>query len=107
MKKPANMRKIVFRLHPFFIADINEMDSYSNILLQKRLDYKQLFKDNGVKKMFAGHYHNNAIAQYDGIDMITTSAVGKQLGKAKSGFRIVSVFKYSITQQYFDLQTNK
>ena len=86
-KKSGKVRKIVFTHHPFFITDINEKDSYSNIPGQKRMEYMQLFKSNGVKMIFAGHYHNNAIAQYDGIEMITTSAVGKQLGKAKSGFR--------------------
>jgi serine/threonine-protein phosphatase CPPED1 len=96
-------RKIVFTHHPFFIADINEKDSYSNIPLQKRLDYMQLFKDHGVIMIFAGHYHNNAFAQYDGIEMITTSAVGKPLGKAKSGYRVVSVYKDSISNRYVEL----
>jgi len=92
--------RIIFSHHPFFIADINEKDNYSNIPLQKRLDYMLLFKDHGVKKIFAGHYHNNSIAQYDGIEMITTTAVGKQLGKAESGFRIVKVYKDSIQSFY-------
>lgn len=107
MKKSANMRKIVFTHHPFFIADINEKDSYSNIPLQKRLDYIQLFKNHGVKMIFAGHYHNNSIAQYDGIEMITTSAVGKQLGNAKSGFNVVTVYKDSISHKYIELPTNE
>lgn len=99
-------RTIIFSHHPFFITDINEKDSYSNIPLQKRLEYMQLFKNNGVKMIFAGHYHNNAVAQYDGIEMITTSAVGKQLGKAKSGFRVVTVFKDSISHKYIELPTD-
>ncbi|NDP20503.1 MAG: metallophosphatase [Paludibacter sp.] len=106
MKKPASARKIVFTHHPFFTADINEKDSYSNIPQKKRLEYMQLFKTNGVKLIFAGHYHNNAQAQYDGIEMITTSAVGKQLGKAKSGFRVVTVFKDSISHKYIELPTD-
>ena len=97
---------IIFSHHPFFIADINEKDSYSNIPLQKRLDYMQLFKEHGVKMIFAGHYHNNAQAQYEDIEMITTSAVGKQLGKAKSGYRLVTVYKDSIVHRYIGLQTN-
>lgn len=105
MKKSANMRKIVFTHHPFFIADIYEKDSYSNIPLAQRMEYMQLFKTTGVVAIFAGHYHNNAEATYDGIEMITTSAVGKQLGKAKSGFRVVTVYKDSIAHRYVELPT--
>jgi hypothetical protein len=65
----------------------------------------ELLKANGVVKIFAGHYHNNAIAQYDGIEMITTSAVGKQLGKAKSGFRVVTVYKDSIVHRYVEINS--
>ena len=35
--------------------------------------------------------------------MITTSAVGRQLGKDKSGFRIVHVFRDRIEHRYHDL----
>lgn len=104
-KKSGKVRKIVFTHHPFFITDINEKDSYSNIPGEKRMEYMQLFKNSGVKMIFAGHYHNNAIAQHDGIEMITTSAVGKQLGKAKSGFRMVTVYNDSIVHRYVELQT--
>lgn len=95
--------KIVFTHHPFFITDINEKDKYENIPYPNRLEYMHLFKKHGVTKIFAGHYHKNAIAQYDGIEMITTSAVGKQLGKAKSGFRVVTVYKDSITHRYVNI----
>jgi len=104
MKKPTNMRKIVFTHHPFFTTNINEKDSYSNIPQPKRQEYMELLKANGVVKIFAGHYHNNAQATYDGIEMITTSAVGKQLGKAKSGFRVVTVYKDSIEHRYVEIE---
>jgi 3',5'-cyclic AMP phosphodiesterase CpdA len=106
MKKPANMRKIIFTHHPFFITDINEKDNYSNIPQTKRMEYMQLFKNNGVTHIFAGHYHNNAQATYAGVEMITTSAVGKPLGKAKSGFRVVTVYKDSVSHKYIDIATD-
>ncbi len=102
-KKQANTRKIIFSHHPFFISNINEKDGYSNILQVKRLEYMQLFKENGVEAVFAGHHHNNAEATYEGIDMITTSAIGKQLGKAKSGFRVITVYKDSVAHRYVDI----
>lgn len=102
-KQSTKVRKIIFTHHPFFITDIHEKDSYSNIPLAKRIEYMQLFKNNGVKFIFAGHYHNNAQAQHEGIQMITTSAVGKPLGNAKSGFRVVTVYKDSISHKYVEL----
>lgn len=102
-KKPANARTIVFSHHPFFVKDINEKDNYSNIPVIKRKEYLQLFKQEGVEIIFAGHYHNNSEAQFDGIRMITTSAVGKQLGEAKSGFRKVTVYTDKIEHQYVEL----
>jgi 3',5'-cyclic AMP phosphodiesterase CpdA len=103
MKQSTQVHKIIFTHHPFFIADINEKDNYSNIPLAKRIEYMQLFKNNGVKFIFAGHYHNNAQAQHEGIQMITTSAVGKPLGNAKSGFRVITVYKDSISHKYAEL----
>jgi 3',5'-cyclic AMP phosphodiesterase CpdA len=98
-KKPV----ILFTHHPFFITDINEKDKYENIPISLRLPYMQLFEQKGVKAIFAGHYHNNAIAQYNDIEMITTSALGKQLGNVKSGFRVVSVYKDSISHRYVEM----
>ncbi|MPM77020.1 3',5'-cyclic adenosine monophosphate phosphodiesterase CpdA [bioreactor metagenome] len=100
---PQNLRRIVFTHHPFFIRDIDEKDNYSNIPLQKRKLYMDLFVDNNVKAIFSGHYHNNAESSYKSVDMITTSAVGKQLGQAKSGFRIVKVYSDSLSHEYIEI----
>ncbi len=104
-KNSVKMRKIVFAHHPFFIKDINEKKNYSNISEPERTQYMKLFKENGVIAIFAGHLHNNAEAWYDGIDMVTTSAVGKQLGNAKPGFRIVKVYKDSVSHRYVEISS--
>ncbi|MDX9748533.1 MAG: metallophosphoesterase [Paludibacter sp.] len=96
-------RKIIFSHHPFFTHDFNEKDSYSNIPFTQRSEYMRLFQSHGVAAVVAGHYHNNAEAQFQDIPMITTSAVGKQLGKANSGFRIIRVYNDSISHSYFEL----
>lgn len=98
-------RRIIFSHHPFFIQSIDEKDSYSNIGQQYRTQYMDLFAKSNVVAVFAGHYHNNAEASYKGIQMITTSAVGKQLGKAKSGFRIVKVYPDKIEHNYVELDS--
>lgn len=102
---PYNMRKIVFSHHPFFIKNIDEKDNYSNIAQPERSEYMELFKENGVVAIFAGHLHNNAEAWYGGINMVTTSAVGKQLGNEKPGLRVIKVYKDSITHHYVEIQS--
>jgi hypothetical protein len=100
---PKNLRRIVFSHHPFFTSQIDEKDSYSNIPQPKRSMYMDLFSQNNVVAIFAGHYHNNAYGSYNGIDMITTSAVGRQLGQAKSGFRVVKVYPDTISHEYIEI----
>ena len=101
-ENPSSLRKVVFTHHPFFIDDINEIDSYSNIAQPMRSEYLELFKKSGVVAVFAGHHHKNAESLYQGMDLVTTSAVGKQLGNVKSGFRVVKVYQDSITHQYVE-----
>ena len=57
-----------------------------------------------VKAVFAGHLHKNSYADYKGMDMISTSAVGKQLGKDLSGLRIIKVSKDSVVSNYYSLK---
>jgi 3',5'-cyclic AMP phosphodiesterase CpdA len=98
-----SLRKVIFLHHPFFAHDINEEEAYFNLPIEKRKDYFRLFKENNAIAVFAGHHHNNASAEYDGIDMITTSSVGKQLGNVKSGFREITVYPDSITHKYLEI----
>ena len=101
--KNKSKRKVIFIHHPFFLKDIAENEAYFNLPPQKRRDYFRLFKENNTKVVFAGHHHQNGAAAYDGIEMITTSAVGKQLGNAKSGFREVTVYPDTITHRYVEI----
>ena len=105
LKNAGGIRNIVvFAHHPFFAKDADEPDTYSNIPLVKRKKYFELFSRFGVKAVFAGHFHKNSIGDYEGVDMITTSAVGKQLGNDQSGFRIVKVTQDSIFSEYYSLE---
>ena len=100
-----NIRNIVvFTHHPFFATDPDEPETYSNIGLEKRNKYLELFNKFGVKAVFAGHFHKNSSGNYKGMDMITTSAVGKQLGKDHSGLRIIRVTQDSVFSEYYSLQ---
>lgn len=65
--------------------------------------YLSLLKSYDVDFVFSGHYHNNCIGTYGKTKLVTTSAVGKPLGSAPSGMRIVKVYKNKIEHEYFGL----
>jgi Icc-related predicted phosphoesterase len=101
--KEAN-QVVVFCHYPFFNKTVNEPEAYSNIGPEARLKYLDLFQEYGVDAVFAGHYHNNALNTYKKIELITTSAVGKPLGKAPSGLRIIKVENDNLSHEYFGLE---
>jgi len=94
---------ILFCHYPFFIKAFDEPENYSNISLENREKYLALFEASKVDAIFSGHLHNNAIASFGEIQLVTTSAVGKPLGDAPSGLRIVKVFTDSIEHIYYGL----
>lgn len=98
---PAHI--VVFQHHSWFLKSAAEPDEYFNIPLARRTPYLALFREFGVRYLFCGHYHRNAEAADDGLVVITTGAVGKPLGGAKSGFRVVIVHDDRIEHRYYDL----
>ena len=94
---------VLFCHYPFFINAFDEPDIYFNIPIETRNRYLALFKENNVDAVFAGHLHKNGSAKYGNMQMITTSAVGKPLGKDPSGIRIVKVYPDRIESVYYGL----
>jgi 3',5'-cyclic AMP phosphodiesterase CpdA len=94
---------IVFTHYPFFINAYDEPETYSNIPVDIRNRYLDLFKKYNVDAVFAGHLHNNASAKYGEMEMVTTSSVGRPLAKAPSGLRIVIVYPDRIESSYYTL----
>lgn len=100
-KKAKNV--ILFTHYPFFINSFDEADQYFNIAVETRNRYLNLFKEYGVDAVFAGHLHNNGQGKYGDMQMITTSAVGKPLGKAESGIRVIKVYPDRVESVYYTL----
>lgn len=94
---------ILFTHYSFFINSPAEPEAYFNITPATRAKYFNLFKKSGVDAIFSGHLHNNGYGKDGDIEMITTSAVGKPLGKAPSGFRIIKVYPDRIENKYYGL----
>ena len=60
------------------------------------------FHEFGVKYLFSGHYHRNAIARDGDLEAVTTGPVGKPLGEGKSGLRVVIVRDDHIEHRFYD-----
>ncbi len=95
--------RILFCHYPFFNTAPDEEEAYSNIAPASRKKYLSLFESHKVDAVFSGHYHNNALSTYNQIQLITTSALGKPLGKAPSGMRIVKIYNDRIEHEYYGL----
>jgi 3',5'-cyclic AMP phosphodiesterase CpdA len=93
---------IVFQHISFFLEDPNEDDQYFNIPRAVRQRYLKLLHQYGVKQVFAGHYHRNAVGRDGDLEMVTTGPVGMPLGGAKSGIRVVQVSGDGCTHQYYE-----
>lgn len=105
LKESQKARHIlVFCHYPFFNKTVDEPTAYSNIDQGYREKYLDLFNDNHVDAVFSGHYHNNSLSTYGSMQLVTTSALGKPLGKAPSGFRIIKVYSDKIEHEYFGLE---
>jgi len=97
--------RIVFGHHPLFVNSIDEPDKYENFPTAKRNTYIGLFEKYNVGNMFAGHLHYNASGQVGQFKMNVTSALGMQIGKDKSGIRIVKVYPDHVESDYFQLDS--
>mgnify|MGYP005844405961 CR=1 FL=1 len=94
---------VVFQHHPWFVESADEADGYHNLPRQDRLRYLDLLLRHGVTHAFAGHYHANATAKYQSLEMVTTGAIGKPLRKDASGLRVVIVRDTGIEHRFYHL----
>lgn len=92
---------VVFQHHPWFLKSADEPDQYFNIPKERRAGYLGLFREFGVKYLFSGHYHRNAIARDGDIEAITTGPVGMPQGGDKSGLRVVIVRDGGFEHRYY------
>ena len=108
LTKTKKMPTIIFAHHPFFLKSFDEEDNHAAISNDKRKKYWDLFKKLDVTDIFAGHLHDNFETEHDGINMVTTSSLGRQLGNADSGIRVIKVVpegknKIKVTSNYYTI----
>jgi 3',5'-cyclic AMP phosphodiesterase CpdA len=92
---------VIFQHHPWFLKTADEPDQYFNIPRERRENYLALFREFGVKSLFSGHYHRNAIAQDGDMEAVTTGPVGMPQGGDKSGLRVVIVRDKGLEHRYY------
>ena len=94
---------VVFQHHPLFVTHAAEPGGYENIPPEPRARMLALFAEVGVRHVFAGHYHQNALAREGDLQVVTTGPIGMPLRGAKSGMRITVVTDAGIEHRYYDL----
>ena len=92
---------VVFQHHPWFLQTADEPDQYFNIPVARRAGYLALFRESGVKYLFSGHYHRNAVARDGDLEAVTTGPVGKPMGGDSSGLRVVIVRDAGLEHRYY------
>jgi serine/threonine-protein phosphatase CPPED1 len=99
-KDSGALHVVIFQHHPFFLERGDEADQYFNIPLVRRKPLLDSFRKAGVKYLFAGHYHRNALGRDGEMEMVTTGPVGMPIGGARSGMRLVWVTDKDLTHEY-------
>jgi serine/threonine-protein phosphatase CPPED1 len=94
---------VVFQHHPWFLKSADEPDQYFNIPRERRATYLNLFRQFGVRHLFSGHYHRNAVARDGDLEAVTSGPVGKPMGGDRSGIRVVIVRDRGIEHRYYQL----
>jgi 3',5'-cyclic AMP phosphodiesterase CpdA len=91
-EKPDAVRhRIVFMHHPLCLKSLDEGEGYFQLSKQRRVELVDLFRRSGVKSVFSGHYHGNAVVCDGDLEMVTTNGLAKTLRGDPLGFRIVRV----------------
>ncbi len=89
--------------HSLYLEHRDEEDDYFVLPRQARSTLLEIFHAHGVRAVFCGHYHRNALAVDGELELITTSAVALSLGQDPPGMRIVKVFDGHIEHDYYGL----
>ena len=98
-KKPL----IVAAHFPVYINAPDEPETYENLPVPMREKYMALFEEYGVDTYLVGHQHLCIRNRHNGIDYIIASALGRQLGKDKSGYTVVTFENGKPVAEYIGL----
>jgi 3',5'-cyclic AMP phosphodiesterase CpdA len=99
---PGGVRqRIVFMHHPLCLKSLDEGEGYFLLPKQRRAELAELFRRRGVKTVFSGHYHGNAVVRDGDLEMVTTNGLAKTLCGDPLGFRIVRVGPKGVEHTFY------
>jgi 3',5'-cyclic AMP phosphodiesterase CpdA len=101
--RAAGAMPVIFQHIPFFLEKADEPDQYFNIPMETRKRLLALLKSNGVRYIFAGHYHRNSFGKDGDLEMITSGPSGMPIGPDPSGIRIAELKGTTIEHKYYGL----
>jgi serine/threonine-protein phosphatase CPPED1 len=93
--------RIVFLHHPLALKGLDEPDGYFLLPKKRRAELVSLFRQAGVRTVFSGHYHGNAVVRDGDLEMITTNGLAKALRGDPLGFRIVRVGPEGVEHAFY------
>lgn len=92
---------VVFLHHPLFTKDADEADDFGNILLARRKALLALLQKQGVRYVFAGHVHKNAVAKAGELEMTANGPVSMSFSEEGSGISLGAATAAEIKHQFF------
>jgi serine/threonine-protein phosphatase CPPED1 len=101
--RTAGAVPVVFQHIPFFLEKADEPDQYFNIPAETRRRILALLHREGVRYVFAGHYHRNSYSRDGDLEMITSGPAGMPIGPDPSGIRIAELKGQRIEHKYYGL----
>lgn len=104
LKKKKNQTTVIFGHHPFFLNDIEEGDGYFQIQKSKRKVYFNVFSKNDVAAVYAGHLHDSANGEFNGIPSYTSTSISVQLGDAQPSIRLITIDGGKVATEFVQLQ---
>jgi len=98
---PKGVRhRIVFMHHPLCLKSLDEGEGYFPLPKKRRVELVDLFRQSGVRTVFSGHYHGNAVVRDGDLEMVTTNGLAKALRGDPLGFRIVRVSPKGVEHKF-------
>lgn len=92
---------VVFLHHPLFTKDAAEADDFGNIPLARRKALLAQLQKQGVRYVFAGHVHKNAVGKDGDLEMVANGPVSMPFSEEGSGISLGAATATGIEYKFF------
>lgn len=95
----------VVQHHPWFLESADEPARIMSLRPEVRGPYLELFREYGVRAVFAGHAHRNCLARDGSMEMITTGSITPPFSGEPAGIRLVRISGDAMEHEYYGLES--